>query len=516
MVSGDLTSIGSANWGLPGLVAPEAMTLTFSGMVATVGLPSPWGVFSSGGVVVRAHGVQTGQDTQSYTVSFSPLIPSSGSVTAYLVATITQIQQTPYPIPGPPPGHPAYNPNTIPTIGYAQQVYTTALAAVTGSVVDNINTFELMRTTLTAGQSSVTTWNTLGQFRVPDRDAWPAELLTSGGSLAPGQAQTTMVFTAPGITVTLPPASGAGGLMFGFSNPLTVTGTVATAGTDVIAGLTSTGGVTSVIVPASGAITLWANASYGQWEVVGFSPAVLLNSTNTWFNPNAFSSNVIVSGSITVNNGATIGGNATFTGSTVTIDGNLTVDGSETVDGQLEILGNTYFGSTGQFAAYQSGANQILQLSSGNYIEWLSGTGLEVVSTGSIQLSPQSGAGYMLFTGNEFTAINASLRASNGAYGSGDGNRCVLLGDYSSDLNQPGYIRLPSGLIIQWSQGLSSGANTYTVYYAITFPNALLVVVGCAVNSGPTYGAVTAFGNTSYFTAYMNTPSNIEYIAIGW
>ena len=389
MVSGDLTSIGSANWGLPGLVAPEAMTLTFSGMVATVGLPSPWGVFSSGGVVVRAHGVQTGQDTQSYTVSFSPLIPSSGSVTAYLVATITQIQQTPYPIPGPPPGHPAYNPNTIPTIGYAQQVYTTALAAVTGSVVDNINTFELMRTTLTAGQSSVTTWNTLGQFRVPDRDAWPAELLTSGGILAPSQAQTTEVFATSGVTVTLPPASGSGGLVFNFANPLAVTGTIAITGSDLIAGFVASGGVSSVIVPASGAVTLWANAASGQWEITGFSPSVLLDGTNTW----------------------TGGGNTFIT--------NITVSGNS------QTLGTSFFGPSGIFYASASDGNALISFAPSNYLEYVAGTGVYLTTGGEIVLQPSNGATSFVLAGSLFTANNAGLRAAFGAYNSGDSARCV-------------------------------------------------------------------------------------------
>ena len=481
MVSGDLTSIGFANWGLPGLVAPEAMTLTFSGMVATVGLPSPWGVFSSGGVVVRAHGVQTGQDTQSYTVSFSPLIPSSGSVTAYLVATITQIQQTPYPIPGPPPGHPAYNPNTIPTIGYAQQVYTTALAAVTGSVVDNINTFELMRTTLTAGQSSVTTWNTLGQFRVPDRDAWPAELLTSGGSLAPGQAQTTMVFTAPGITVTLPPASGAGGLMFGFSNPLTVTGTVAITGSDLIAGFVASGGVSSVIVPASGAVTLWANAASGQWEITGFSPSVLLDGTNTW-----------------------TGGENTFTN-------NVAIDGT------------TYFGSTGNFSAFESGSNQILQFEVGQQLVFNPSTGFNLNTTGDIGLQPSNGVANFTLIGQSFTAANATLRASLGAYNSGDNARCVLLGDFAFGVSVNGYSRLPNGMIMQWGQMITNGFSQQAVSYPITFPNSVFAVVATLENSTTAIGGVAVYGGTNSgfdvgqsFTGGQSGGLDVFWIATGW
>jgi hypothetical protein len=74
LVSGTFASLGTAAWAGPGLSAPEAMTVSFSGMVATIGLPSPWGLISSGGVIVRAHGTQTGMDTQTYSVNLAPAV----------------------------------------------------------------------------------------------------------------------------------------------------------------------------------------------------------------------------------------------------------------------------------------------------------------------------------------------------------------------------------------------------------------------------------------------------------
>jgi hypothetical protein len=283
-VSGNFASIGKASWAAPGLSAPEAMTLSFSGMVASVGLPSPWGVVSSGGVLVRAHGTQTGQDTQAYTVDFTPLVPGLGYLTAYLAVTITEIQQGPFPVPGPPPGHPAYDPNFVPSVAYAATAYTVALAAVSGGI-DNVNTFELMRTTLMAGQVAVSGWSTAGQFRAADRDAWPPVTHGSGGILTATQAQMMHVFASGGVTLTMPPASGAGGLMFGFVNPLSVTGTVATTGSDLILGLGASGS-SSLVVPPSGSVTLWGdttNALAGQWQVVGSSPSVATaQASNTY------------------------------------------------------------------------------------------------------------------------------------------------------------------------------------------------------------------------------------------
>ena len=268
-VSGSVASVGSGAWAAPGLLAPEAMTLAFSGMTVTVGLPSPWGLISSSGIVVRAHGTQTNQDTQNYSVAFNGFVPASGSVTAYLAATIQLIQQNPVSIPGPPQGHPSYNPSFVPTVGYATNVLSIALAAVTGGV-DNVNTFELFRTTLTAGQTGLTTVSTAGWVRAADRRAWPTLSVSSGGTLVPAQAYTVISPSASGLTHTLPPASGCGGLIFGFINPTTGNETVATSGSDVIAG-SGTTGLSSIAIPPSGTLELYTSGGT-IWRIMAFSP----------------------------------------------------------------------------------------------------------------------------------------------------------------------------------------------------------------------------------------------------
>ncbi len=283
------------------------MTLSFSGMVATVGLPPPWGLISSGGVVIRAHGALTGQDTQTYAVNFASLVPASGSVTAYLVATPAQIQQNSFSIPGPPQGHPSFNPNFVPTIGYASTVDSVALAA-SGAAPGNSSSFELFRTTLTAGQSVISVVNTVGQVRAADRKAWPGAVLASGGALTAAQAQTVLSPASVGLTSTLPPASGAGGLVYNLVNPTSGNWTIATTGSDLVAGfgLSGASGASSIVLPPSGAVVLWGGAAYGTWSVLGASPNLfpnLLVATNTWTGTNAFSQGVVFSGSITQVNG---------------------------------------------------------------------------------------------------------------------------------------------------------------------------------------------------------------------
>ena len=287
-VSGSVASVGSGAWAAPGLLAPDAMTLAFSGMVATVGLPPPWGLVASGGVVVRAHGTQTGRDTQTYTVDFTPLAPT-GTITAYLTATVAQIQQSPFPIPGPPPGHPAYDPNFVPTVGYAQQVYTVALAAVSG-VPDNVNTFELMRTTLASGQTTVTEWSSAGQVRATNLRAQAGLVLASGGTLAPWQLQSVLMPAVSGLTHTLPPASRATGLLARFVNPTSGPWTLAVSDFDILPGV-GPETVENVTIPASGSLSLWANGpgtasppwtdgNDGMWSVLGLASPAVTGITN--------------------------------------------------------------------------------------------------------------------------------------------------------------------------------------------------------------------------------------------
>lgn len=280
LITSSFGAMGSGAWAAPGLIAPDAMVVTFSGMTANVSLPSPWGLITSGGIRVHAHGTQTGQDTQAYTVNFTSLIPGTGSLTAYLAATVTSIQQAPFPVPGPPPGQPAYDPVFVPAVGYASNTYTVALSAVTGGL-DNISVFELFRTTLTAGQTGMTSVSPQFQVRAPLRRAWPPSYQSSGGTLVASQAQQVIYPLSPGLTFTLPLASGAGGLAFGFSNSTTGTCTIAAAGSDGLHALGKMGSASgsSLVIPAGGSIVMWGDANLSAWRMIGgdvdFSPQSL-------------------------------------------------------------------------------------------------------------------------------------------------------------------------------------------------------------------------------------------------
>ena len=151
-VSGDMQLAMGGN--TAGLINPTSASYTTSGLSVTASLPSPFAVLFGNGVLAQAFGTTTGQSTSSYTVSFAGVVPASGSVTAYLVASYQQIQQNSISVIGPPVGHPDYNPNFQPYTAYELNVDSLALSATSGAP-DNATTFELFRCTLAAGATGI-------------------------------------------------------------------------------------------------------------------------------------------------------------------------------------------------------------------------------------------------------------------------------------------------------------------------------------------------------------------------
>jgi hypothetical protein len=292
-VSGAIGSMGSGVWALPGLLSPETMSLGFGGLIASINLPSPWGIVSASGTVIRAHGTQTGAETSNYTVDFTPLVPGSVPVTAYLAASITMIQQNSFPLTGPPQGHPSFNPNFMPTTAYAANVYSVALSAVTGGI-DNISTFELARMTLTPGQVSISNFSTAGWKRAAPLDARPAIPLTTGGLLSLAQAPGAILPAVAGLTSTLPSAASGGGISYQLINPLATSWTIVAINNNTITGAGGTP-VNSMGIPPGGAATVWGNAS-GAWEVVSVNPLMMASLPNLFTALQTFASGLTVSG----------------------------------------------------------------------------------------------------------------------------------------------------------------------------------------------------------------------------
>lgn len=245
LVSGDFVLAAGLFKG--GLVFPEAATYGVTGLAVQANLPSPFALlFSANGALAQAHGTQTGQDTQSYSVSFSGAVPASGSATAYLVATYQSIQQAPIQVIGPPVGHPDYNPNFSPYTAYTKNIDSLAVS-VTTTPPDNNATFELFRCTLAAGATGIGVANTAFQQRASGPNTVQT-VQVSGNYTVPltynGRRQQ---FIATNSIATLPAASGSNGMRFLFSSTVTGSCTIQTTGADLLFGGT---------IPSSGQASL--------------------------------------------------------------------------------------------------------------------------------------------------------------------------------------------------------------------------------------------------------------------
>lgn len=291
---GNIASLGAAVLS-PGLCSPSSLSVTPSGLVVNVVMSLPFGIIFSSGNLVQAHGSQTNADTQTYAVPFSGALPGSGTATGYLIATSGQIQQNPYQVLGPPPGHPDYNPTFVAYTAYSTLTDTLLLS---GSVTpaDGLNTFELARFTLVAGASSVGSADLSKQIASSVFTSMSPQTTPSGTVQILGPDSGTLFNAANGATTyVLPPnPSTLNGSLYGFMSSTTSAVSIHVSGAVGIYGTPS--------APASGATTLalmngnstFIAAVNGRWQVVGgnqSSARARLVANTTFYVDGSFGSN---------------------------------------------------------------------------------------------------------------------------------------------------------------------------------------------------------------------------------
>jgi hypothetical protein len=156
-----------------GLFYPNDLTYTLNSLSVSVSAGTSFRLLDGEGNLCGFYGTTNGQTSSSVTVDFSSLVPASGSVTAYLVATRYALSQNSTAVIGPPIGHPDYNPSNAPFLWYTETEDSLSVYATT-TAPDNSSVFELLRTTLTAGQTSITSYSTANiKYAQPQQSVIP-------------------------------------------------------------------------------------------------------------------------------------------------------------------------------------------------------------------------------------------------------------------------------------------------------------------------------------------------------
>lgn len=140
----------------PGVLNPSSLTFAATTLLnVTVTTPSPFAVLFATGLVVGGNQTVSGAVSSSYSVNFAPLVPTSGgAVTAYIVAGYGTIGEQQTQVIGPPDGHPDYDPTFAPFQWYLEGLDTLTVG-VTTTAPNNLTTFEIARTSLTVGQTTI-------------------------------------------------------------------------------------------------------------------------------------------------------------------------------------------------------------------------------------------------------------------------------------------------------------------------------------------------------------------------
>lgn len=275
VVSGAIAGTDVYVWPQAGLLYPEALTAVgTSALVVSGVLAVPFGLLTSSGAIATAQGSTAGSTTTHFSVNFAPLVPSGGTLTAYLLAQGSTVLENAIGVPGPPPGHPSYNPNFVPTTAY-QLIANTLTITASSTPPDGVTTFEIARTLLTVGQSSFTSgaFDYSNQHRAPIYAGLPSFAVTGSYQL-PVNASPFMTVSdgVSGYISTLPPAALAAGVPYRFVNPgSSFPLTLVPAGTDKIYGVQASG-VSSTVIPPLSALALWSNGT--GWFATAFSPSL--------------------------------------------------------------------------------------------------------------------------------------------------------------------------------------------------------------------------------------------------
>ncbi len=282
--------------------------------------------------------------------------------------------------------------------------------------------------------------------------------------------------------------------------------------------------------------------------------------------------NVSANGNVAANNGSV---SATFDGSfgrnifgggwiqagtfVTALNGSVTANNghlSSTYDGyigrnlsvgnQSQVFGVSYFGGSGQFYANPTTGQPHIAFASSQYLIFDPSYGFTLNTTGGISLNAPatvsishnlnvglsiSAAGNITASGTaqgtavqslngNVTANNGRLRASLGARGSGDNNAGVLLGDFLTSFTDPGYIILPSGLIMQWISSTGVGDFGSNWPFPLSFPSYCAMCQASFRGASPSINEPVRVTGFDRFSVGLDIGAQISFnvtvFALGW
>ena len=161
-VAASIEDVGTSLFN-PGIVNSAAITFSEASLVVTVTFGSTARVLFDNGTLAGGYGNTADASSGVYSVNMASLVPGSGSQTAFIVATASQVAQQAVTITGPTAGHPDFDPTFVPYAANLEELDTVTLTA-TLTPANNTTTFEVARMTLTSGSSTITNFSNGFQY----------------------------------------------------------------------------------------------------------------------------------------------------------------------------------------------------------------------------------------------------------------------------------------------------------------------------------------------------------------
>lgn len=179
----------------PGVADNADNSFSSSGLILTSVMTGS--VLFPTGILATGNGTTNGSGNPTYATNFASLVPGSGTVTVYLLASASTVGLNATEIVGPPAGHPDYDPTFAPFTLYAEMADTLVLTASLAPADNNV-TFEIGRMSLSAG---ATTLPALDQTHIK----FAGSMLSKSGEVTTADLATTGVaagsYTSPDLTI---------------------------------------------------------------------------------------------------------------------------------------------------------------------------------------------------------------------------------------------------------------------------------------------------------------------------